>query len=109
MEAVYILNESDLKRWVREAIKDCLAEQLQSTNIVSDENAEKLLNRQEIAGFLRVSLVTLTDWIKRGLPSHKQRGRIYFDKREVLDYIKDKKIRQLKIGSKLHHLKQQVG
>lgn len=109
MEAVYILSESDLKRWVREAIKDVITEQLQSTNVVSDENAEKLLNRQEIAGFLRVSLVTLTDWIKRGLPSHKQRGRIYFDKREVLDYIKEKKIRQFKIGSKLHHLKQQVG
>ena len=107
MEAVYILNESDLKRWVREAIKDCITEQLQTTTV--DGNAEKLLNRQEIASFLRVSLVTLTDWIKRGLPSHKQRGRIYFDKREVLDYIKDKKIIQFKIGSKLHHLKQQVG
>lgn len=109
MEAVYILNESDFKRWVREVIKDVITEQLQSTNVVGDETSEKLLNRQEIASFLRVSLVTLTDWIKRGLPSHKQRGRIYFDKREVLDYIKDKKIRQFKIGSKLHHLKQQVG
>jgi phage terminase Nu1 subunit (DNA packaging protein) len=66
------------------------------------------LNRKEIAGFLRVSLVTLNDWIKRGLPSHKQRGRIYFDKKEVLDYIKERKIRQFKIGSKLHHLKQEV-
>ena len=40
--------------------------------------------------FLRVSLGTLTDWMKRGLPSHHQRGSVYFDKKEVLDYIKDK-------------------
>lgn len=108
MESVYILTEIEFKRWVKEAVKECIAEQKQEAGTVTNENAERLLNRKEIAGFLRVSLVTLTDWIRRGLPSHKQRGRVYFDKREVLDFIKDKKIRQLKIGSKLHHLKQQI-
>lgn len=109
MEAVYIVTENDFKRWVREAMKECLSEQIQTISPSTYSDNEKLLNRKEIANYLRVSLVTLTDWIKRGLPSHKQRGRIYFDKREVLDYIKEKKIRQLKIGSKLHHLKQQAG
>jgi len=37
---------------------------------------------------LGISLVTLTDWVKRGLPRHKQRGRVYFMKSEILDYLK---------------------
>ena len=69
---------------------------------------EGLLNRREIAKFLRISLVTSTDWVNRGLPSHKQRGRVYFDKKEVLDYIKEKKMRQFKLGSKLYHLKEEL-
>ena len=36
-----------------------------------------VLNRKKIAKFLRVSLPTLTDWIKSALPSHKQRVRVY--------------------------------
>jgi hypothetical protein len=57
----------------------------------SHEAETDLYNRKEIAAFLRISLVTLIDWTKHGLPSHKQGGRIYFDKKEVLDYIKEKK------------------
>ncbi|MBC7689109.1 MAG: helix-turn-helix domain-containing protein [Aquabacterium sp.] len=64
-----------------------------------------MLNRIEVADFLRVSLVTLTDWMKRGLPFHKQRGRVYFMKSEVLSYIKENKMSKLKFGSKYHHLK----
>jgi len=45
--------------------------------------------RKEVARLLKVSLVTLTDWMKRGLPFHKQRGRVYFVKSEVLDYIRE--------------------
>jgi phage terminase Nu1 subunit (DNA packaging protein) len=64
------------------------------------QNDEDLLNRKEIAKFLRVSLPTLTDWIKRGLPSHKRKGRAYFDKCEVIKYIKENKIGQLTFGSR---------
>lgn len=106
METLFIPTENDFKRWVKEAVKEFITEQIQP---VAPQNTDDLLNRKEVARFLRISLVTLTDWIKRGLPSHRQRGRIYFDKKEVLDYIKEKKINQFKIGSKLHHLKQQVG
>ena len=52
------------------------------------EQQAELLNRKETAKRLRISLVTLTDWVKRGLPSHKQRGRVYFIFTEVIDYIK---------------------
>ena len=52
---------------------------------------EALLTRKEIAAYLRISLVTLTDWVKRGLPSHPKRGRVLFLKSEVLQWIKENK------------------
>jgi Helix-turn-helix domain len=108
METVFIPTEHDFKRWVKEAVNEYLQEYLQ-TSISKKEDEDCLLNRNEIAKFLRISLVTLTDWTKRGLPSHPQGGRVYFDRKEVLDYIKEKKLRQFKVGSKLHHLKCEVG
>ena len=72
------------------------------------KRGDPLLNRKEIAKFLRISLPTLTDWIKRGLPSHKQRGRVYFDKTEVIQYIKENKMWQLKFGSRFESLTQEI-
>ena len=108
MDTLYVPTENDFKRWIKEAVKE-LIEENQTKKNEPDRQEEALLNRKEIARFFRISFVTLNDWIKRGLPSHKQGGRIYFDKKEVLRYIKEKNIRQFKIGSKLHHLKQDVG
>ena len=71
-------------------------------SLINTKPADKLLNREEIAKFLLISLVTLTDWVKRGLPSHKQRGRVYFDIKEVLSYIREKKINILSVTMKLN-------
>ena len=98
METLFIPNENDFKRWIKEAVKDCFQELLE--HYKQNEQEDKLQNRKEIAKLLDVSLPTLTDWIKRGLPSHKQRGRVYFMKSEVVDYIKEKKIKQLKFSSR---------
>ena len=87
METLFIPNENDFKRWIKEAVKDFLQE-FTKKELKDEQNEEDLLNRKEIAKFLRVSLPTLTDWIKRGLPSHKQRGRVDYDKAEVKQYIK---------------------
>ena len=107
METFYIPTENDFKTWIKDAVEKSIKEHMQS--FITNDNAETdLLNRKEIAKFLRISLVTLTDWVKRGLPSHHQRGRVYFDKKEVLDYIKESKLRQLKIGSKLYHLREEA-
>ncbi len=93
MESLFILTESDFKRWVKEAVKECLQDAV--VKDVSRENEEEpLLNRKEIAQVLRVSLVTLTDWMKRGLPCHKQRGRVYFLHSEVLEYIKKNRLKK---------------
>ena len=104
METLFIPNENDFKRWIKEAVKDFLQEFIKK-ELKDGQNEEDLLNRKEIAKFLRVSLPTLTDWIKRGLPSHKQRGRVYFDKSEVIQYIKENKIGQLKFGSRFEILR----
>lgn len=107
MESFFIPSESDFKKWIKEAVQESINEYLKAKTFENPEN-NQLYNRKEIAAHLRISLVTLTDWMKRGLPSHRQRGRLYFDKKEVMDYIKDKKLRQLKFGSKLYHLKRET-
>lgn len=95
MNTLFIPTESDFKKWIKEAVQDCLGDVAKKVNNQSDE--EKLLNRKEIAKVLRISLVTLTDWMKRGLPFHKQRGRVYFLEGEVMEYIKR------------HHFKKYIG
>ena len=107
METLFIPNENDFKRWIKEAVKDFLQE-FTKKELKDEQNEEDLLNRKEIAKFLRVSLPTLTDWIKRGLPSHKQRGRIYFDKAEVIQYIKENKVGQFKFGTRFQHLRKET-
>jgi len=106
METLFIPNEKDFKRWIKEAMEESLKN---STAVMSNNQSEdNLLNRIEIAEFLRISLVTLTDWMKRGLPSHKQRGRVYFVKSEVLEYIRENKMKQVKFSPKYQHLKNDV-
>lgn len=107
METLFIPNENDFKRWIKEAVKDFLQE-FMNKELRNEKNEENLLNRKEIAKFLRVSLPTLTDWIKRGLPCHKQRGRVYFDKTEVIRYIKENKIGQLKFSLRFEKLRQEI-
>jgi hypothetical protein len=64
METLFIPNENDFKRWIKEAVKDFLQE-FTKKELRDEQNEEGLLNRKEIAKFLRISLPTLTDWIKK--------------------------------------------
>ena len=89
MDSLFIPNENDFRRWIREAMKECLETRTIKNGLIPDQSQEEpLLSRKEIAGIFRISLVTLHDWMKRGLPSHKQRGRVYFLRTEVMDYVK---------------------
>ena len=88
MDTLFILNENDFRRWIREAIKECLEDNAIKAIKPIKPNEEPLLTRKEIASLFRISLVTLHDWMKRGLPFHKHRGRVYFLRSEVLDYVK---------------------
>lgn len=88
METVFIAREEDFRRWVSEAVKEAI----QSLNIQTDKavspDSEPLLSRKEVAAIFNVSLVTLHSWMKRGLPSHKQQGRVYFLRSEVMGHLK---------------------
>jgi predicted DNA-binding transcriptional regulator AlpA len=99
METFFIPTENDFKKWIKEAIKEYM-EDSKIKNNSGAKTEEPLLNRKEIANVLRISLVTLTDWMKRGLPCHKQRGRVYFMQSEVLEYIRKNHLRQLKYDSR---------
>lgn len=89
MDTVFIPNEADFRKWIKEALKECLA-QTAPPKQEKTEDQELLCSRKEIAGMFRISLVTLHDWMKRGLPCHKQRGRVYFLRSEVMAYVKQK-------------------
>ncbi len=95
MEPFFILTEKDFRRWVKDAVKEYFAE-----NRASEKNAsspeEPLLTRKEVASKLRISLVTLTAWVKGGLPSHKQNGKVYFLYSEVMLYIKTNRKGEMK-------------
>mgnify|MGYP003578832695 FL=1 len=89
MDTLFIPNEQDFRRWIRETVKECLeSTTLKSALQVEQPQEEPLLTRKEIAGIFRISLVTLHDWMKRGLPCHKQGGRVYFLRSEVMGYVK---------------------
>ena len=74
---------------VRCVVKEELQAILPSLKLSTFSTDEPLLTRKEIAEYLRISLVTLTDWVKRGLPSHSKRGRVLFLKSEVLQWLKE--------------------
>ncbi|WP_142685401.1 helix-turn-helix domain-containing protein [Chitinophaga polysaccharea] len=90
MDTIFIPNEGDFKRWIKEALREIT--ECQNGNIRSQESTETepLLSRKEIAFMFKVSLVTLNNWKKAGLPSYKQGGRVYFLYSEVMAYLKQK-------------------
>jgi excisionase family DNA binding protein len=97
METFFIPTENDFRRWIREAVRDCISETLNKSGAdkLNKENTEELMSRKEVATLLRISLVTLADWMNRGLPFHKQRRRVYFVKEEVMSYIKTNSLQQV--------------
>jgi len=90
METFVIPTEADIKKWVKEAVKESL-ETAKPKEVLVTNVQETFLSRKEIGVKLGISLVTLTEWVKQGLPSHKQQGRVYFLYSEVLEYISKKR------------------
>jgi hypothetical protein len=72
-----------------------------------EQKEDGFLNRKEIARFLRIPQVTLTNWMKPVLHSHKQRTAYFYEKR-VKDHIKGNQLKQLKFGSGFQHLSQKI-
>ena len=90
MDVVVVCSEEDIRRIMREVVRDELVRSMAKIEQLRPIVEEVLLTRTEMAKFLRISLVTLGDWIKRGLPVHRKRkrGRVLFIKDEVLDWLR---------------------
>lgn len=84
---IYLPKEDDVKQWIKDAIREFFNEQQPKSSSSAENSAEELISRKEVAEKLGISLVTLTDWVKRGLPQHKNRGRVYFLWSEVVEYL----------------------
>ena len=94
MEKLFIPTESDFRKWIKEAVKESLGDVILKDASIKD-NGEPLISRKETSKRLEISLVTLTDWVKHGLPSHKHRGRVYFLFSEVIEYIKKYQLKKV--------------
>ena len=81
-----IIDQEALSLCIRQAVRAELQEHFK-TGGSQLPNSEKLLSKQELAAELGVSLVTLTDWMKKGLPYLRMHKRVYFRKSEVLDVM----------------------
>jgi|SRR6185437_15526860 len=90
MEIVVVCTEEDLRRIVSEVVRNELSGSLAPLKHLFSVTEEVLLTRMEMAKFLRISLVTLGDWVKRGLPLHRkrERGRVLFIKDEVIEWLR---------------------
>jgi len=77
-----IINYEVLSLCIREAVKAELQKHFKTGG--SQPAEERLLSKQELAAELGVSLVTLTDWMKKGLPFLRLHKRVYFKKSELL-------------------------
>ncbi len=83
-KAMEIFSTLALSQCIREAVRAELQEHFKTGGNLPPDS-EKLLSKQELAAELGVSLVTLTDWMKKGLPYLRLHKRVYFKKSEVLN------------------------
>jgi predicted DNA-binding transcriptional regulator AlpA len=79
-----IISNEALSRCIREAVRAEFQEHFRTSGGQSPQD-ERLLSKQELAAELGVSLVTLTDWMKKGLPFLRLHKRVYFKKSEVIN------------------------
>ena len=88
MQTLFIPEEQEFRRWVREVVMECLEKTAGVTTGTAPPGEETLLNRKQAAGLLHISLVTLHERMKHGLPFYKQGGRVYFVRSELMAYVR---------------------
>ena len=82
-----IINERALSQCIRDAVRAELREHYR-TGSNQLPKGEQLLSKQELADELGISLVTLTDWMKKGLPFLRLRKRVFFERSKVLEIMR---------------------
>lgn len=78
-----IAQKEDLKSLIYQWLDEHPISNLHS--IQENINPQKPMSRTEIADYLGISKVTVTDWMKKGLPYRRMNGRVYFMKEEVME------------------------
>jgi len=86
MNKMILLEEAQLRQIVVAAMKEVMEDQLTPTS--PEPKEEPLLTREEMAKQLHISLVTIGDWMKKGLPYLRLNKRIYFRRSEVIAHMK---------------------
>jgi len=93
MESLFIPTEEDFKRWINNAVSEVIGEKAKQQTIAHTIE-EPLLSRKEIIALLNISMATLTNWQRNGLPFHKKCNRVYFVRSEVMTHIKSTRVRK---------------
>jgi len=90
MGTLIVTSEEDLRKIIAQVVREEVNLVIGHQRCGRTSSEETLLTRAEMAKFLRISLVTLTDWTHRGLPVHRKRkrGRVLFIKEEVVDWLR---------------------
>jgi predicted DNA-binding transcriptional regulator AlpA len=83
-----LINQEALSQCIRDAVRAELQEHFKTVG--SPLKDERLLSKQELSKELGVSLVTLTSWMKKGLPFLRLHKRVYFKKSKVLEVMQQK-------------------
>lgn len=86
-----IIDHRALSRCIRDAVRAELQEHFRQSGEGYPSGNERLLSKKELAEELGISLVTLTDWMKKGLPYLRLQKRVYFRRSEVLAIMGQKK------------------
>lgn len=82
-----IVNETALSQCIRDAVRAELQHHFKTSGSSSPQE-ERLLSKQDLAAELGVSLVTLTDWMKKGLPFLRLHKRVFFERSKVLEIMR---------------------
>lgn len=78
---------------LKEIIQSGLKENLKELLISSNPQQEIYLTRQEAADLLRISLPTLTDYVKRGIiPANRISNRVLFKRSSIEQSLKQIKV-----------------
>ena len=85
-----IINYEALSHCIRDAVRAELQEHFKKGSSPPPQDNERLLSKKELADELDVSLVTVTDWMKKGLPFLRMQKRVYFKMSEVLKIMQQK-------------------
>lgn len=92
---ISIIPIGDLKQLIRAEVKDAIIEASSERLSGTPDGSQEIVKRSDVAGMFGVSLVTVHDWMSKGiLPHYKMNGRTYFKRSEVLQAMKQVRIRR---------------